>query len=179
MNKYINDFNTISLLTLNRQFKDFLTLQYTALHHLPPEQQFFIKQRNMAELKKHRDCRDSVIGIYGADSTLVAQGILARPGVSPHAQGYPIAPEAKEMTGLIQSISVHPDAQGRGFVGRILDGLAAQAVMNGQTMLMAKIAAANTASLRSFERSGFIPAQQAACPKNGQAYIYVHKPVFG
>lgn len=177
MNKQ-DRFNTPSLLTLNRQFRDFMTLQYVALHSLAPEQQYFIKRRSMAELKKHRNCCDPILGIYGTDGTLLAQGILGKPGVSPYATGYPISGDAN-LIALVQSVSVHPEHVGQGLVAQILAALSVQAAINGQTLLMAKIAAANTPSLKAFERFGFQVMRQAQCPQNGQAYCYLRKPVFG
>lgn len=179
MTKHRDVFKTCTVLSTKKQFKDFMTLQYLAKHSLPFEEQFFIKERNMRQLKDHRNCGDAILGVYHPDGYLVAQGIFAQPECASYTNAYPITGGERDVTGLALSLMVHPSYRGQGLIGGVLSRMMTLSAMRGHTMLMAKIAEANSNSLASFKKHDFTPMAQARCPDNGQNYVYVRKPILG
>lgn len=168
------------ILTSNRQLKAFLTLQYAAKYALSAQTQFYLKERSMMDLKKHRALGHAILGVAQQEGgKLIAQGILSDAATGQFSGDYPIEMSQQEHTGLIQCVSVHPEHQGRGLAMHIMQTLQESAMMRGHTMLVAKIAADNAPSLKAFAKFGMTPICHGRAAQGDQSYIFMHKPVMG
>lgn len=146
----------------------FMALQQQAIDEMTPDCRHHLKIRTLEDLKAHLDARMPIIAVYTAGGDYIAHALLAYPihdDVVQHMAHYPFD-NRHATTAVIQSLYVLPEHRGKTCTATwgnthmdpaslIFDVAKDLASMHGHTHIMAKIAADNISSLKTFQKRGF------------------------
>lgn len=163
----------------DENFSKFLLLQSFAIASAPSDKRHHLKERGIEDLKAHIDARMPIIAVHTADGQYVAHALLAYPihdDVVQNLQHYPFN-GMEATTAVIQSLYVAPKhrasqldpmlgQKGMDPTSLIFDTAKELAITHGHTQIMAKVAADNTGSLKTFEKNGFF-IQETAWDETG------------